>query len=135
MDKYSPPRSGVPVRGLARIPGQDKIHEFRPGEEYWSKRVTERARKIGAPEGFWDAKISHHVEFETVAWMIEAGEKVAEIIINRTPCGYRQDLGELDGCHQYLQGFMPKGTRLHVYGTDENGKKTFITTYEGRNER
>jgi len=87
---------------------------------------------LGASPKFWGARVVHHVEFETAAWMVEFNVKEAELIINRTPCGYRRDLERnRPGCHQFLQGFLPSGSSLHVYGTDENGLKSFIATYRG----
>ncbi|RBM14809.1 hypothetical protein DI005_29495 [Prauserella sp. PE36] len=135
MERYSPPGSGVPVRGLARAAGQDATVEFRPGQEYWAAKATERAKAIGAPAAFWEANVTHHVEFETAVWMIESGHREAEVIVNRTPCGYRRDLEPYRhaGCHQFLQGFLPQGHTLHVYGTDDHGTKTFIASYEGQN--
>lgn len=39
------------------------------------------------------------------------------------------------GCHQFLQGFLPKGFTLHIFGTGENGRKIFTASYEGRNKK
>lgn len=137
MDRYSPPGSGVPVRALVRASGKDTVHEFKPGQQYWAHRATERATSIGAPPAFWRANITHHVEIEAATWMVEARHREAEIIVNRTPCGYRKELEpqRKAGCHQFLHGFLPQGYTLHVYGTDEHGRRYFIATYEGKNPR
>ncbi|MFD1146714.1 DddA-like double-stranded DNA deaminase toxin [Saccharothrix hoggarensis] len=135
MGRYSAPRSGVPVHGLARAKGSETTLSFRPGEQYWTERVVERARFLRAGAAFWKARVHFHVEFETAAWMVESGVREAELIVNRTPCGYRMDLERQPGCHQYLRRFLPVGSALHVYGTDENGRKTFIATYRGLSEQ
>ncbi|WP_019818972.1 DddA-like double-stranded DNA deaminase toxin [Saccharomonospora saliphila] len=135
MDRYSPPGSGIPVTALVRGVGQDVTHEFKPGQQYWSRRATERAKSIKPPAAFWRANITHHVEIQAATWMVDSGSSEAEIIVNRTPCGYRKDLEpqRKAGCHQFLQGFLPQGHTLHVYGTDDHGRRYFIASYEGKN--
>jgi SCP1.201-like deaminase len=137
MDRYSPPRSGLPVRGMVRVAGQDQTFEFKPGAEFWAKKAYERVKSLQVPERIKRSlgRISTHVEFQVAAWMVESGHTEVEVCINRTPCGYRKDLSENDGCHQFLQGFLPGGCRIHLYGTDDNGKKAYIATYEGKNDR
>lgn len=52
-----------------------------------------------------------------------------------TACGYltKADGDKREGCHQYLARFLPRGTRLNLYGT-QGTDTVFIHTYEGTAE-
>lgn len=129
---YSRPGSKDPVRGLIRT-DDGEIIELKPGRGLMVMPAVKRARVAELPEVFWLADICHHVEFQAAAWMLNRGKTETDVIINRTVCFYRKDLEpwRTTGCDEWLPHFLPRGTKLHVYGTDDDGKAVFLKTYEG----
>lgn len=136
LPPYSPLKSNQPVRGFMRLDRGEPI-ELKPGSPgRMAGQTAARGRRLGMDEEFRRSGAPGHVEFIAAMRMIEAGATSVHVVINRSPCGLFAELeGDKDkGCHQYLPAFLPRGTRLHLYGT-LGGDTVFIHTYEGEADR
>ena len=113
--------------GIAQPTGSPPF-EFAPQGGKWTQLAKQRLADLNAPP--WAREVDYHIELQVAAWMIAAGHQTVVLTINREPCGER--FGK--GCHQVLQGFLPRGYRLVIHGT-RGGDNDYTYTYEGRSEQ
>ncbi len=67
--------------------------------------------------------------YQLPTMMIQEGRFCAQVVINHVPCGSRP--GQLTGCDQLLEPYLPRGYELTVLGTTQRGEP-FAKTYRGR---
>jgi nucleic acid/nucleotide deaminase of polymorphic system toxin len=75
--------------------------------------------------GMGEYAIASHVETKLAVHMATTGLTNVTVTINNTPCP-----GPL-GCDTLLPAVLPEGSKLTVYGTNEDGTPT-VNTYTGR---
>jgi hypothetical protein len=105
------------TRGLWRdTDGAER--EWISGFDDW----RDKADRFAVAEKLGDAphllQITSHVEIKFAMFMREKGLRRASLVVNKPPC-----LGE-SGCDEMLKDFLPKGSKLTVYGPN-NFKETY----------
>lgn len=134
LPPFSPLNSNQPVRGIMRIDGGEPI-ELRPGIARDALAAAHRGRRLRLGTRFEQAAAPGHIEFIAAMRMMAAEATSVDVVINRPACGYltKADGDKREGCHQYLARFLPRGTRLNLYGT-QGTDTVFIHTCEGTAE-